>query len=472
MTHLPHQRTRTVHPPRLTSARRFVVLLLAMFAVVGLAPLSASAHAGDQSYLYLDVTDKAMGGRVELPMQDVKDVFGIDLMLNGDELTAALEAATPELQAYAAEHLALGANGEQWPIVFTTVEPLDPDPLEPELNYVLINFEVDRVFDPVPRTFEVTFDPLFDEVDDRDGLLLIGNDPQAGVVDNTETSLVRFSTDNRTQTVSLDDASVWKNLRSSIELGIDHIKTGPDHILFVLVLLLPSVLMFGAIGWQPASSFGSALWRVLKIATMFTLAHTITFSLAGLGILPLPPSKFVESVIAISIAAAALHNLRPVLKNKEWAIAFGFGLFHGMGFASLVEGLETSRSVQMVSLLGRNIGIEIGQVVVIILLFPMLFLLRRTRAYRPIFWIVSIALAVVSIGWMFERVFEQDLGINDFVEPLLEFPDALVPVAILTALAAAWRQIEASRGRLLPVWRAADDLSDTPAAAEETSVGV
>ena len=458
-------------PVHRTWGRRLLAVAVALAAAVGLAPTAASAHAGDQSYLYLDVTDIAVGGRVELPMQDVKDVFDIDLLLGGAELEAALEDAAPTLQAYAAEHLALSADGEQWPIVFTTVEPLDPDPFEPERNYVLLNFEVDREFDPVPRTIEVTFDPLFDEVADRDGLLLIGNDPQAGVVENTEEFLVTFGPDSRTQTVSLDDASVWKNLSASIDLGVDHIKTGPDHILFVLVLLLPSVLMFGSLGWQPATSFGSALWRVLKIATMFTLAHTITFSLAGLDILPLPPSKLTESIIAISIAAAALHNIRPMLKNKEWAIAFAFGLFHGMGFASLVEGLETSNKVQMISLLGRNIGIEIGQVVVIVLLFPMLFLLRRTRTYRPLFLLASVALAVVSIGWMIERVFEQDLGINDFVEPLIEFPDALVGVALLTALAAGWYLFEKSRGRLLPVWKPVDGLDEQAVERDPETVG-
>ncbi|MDH3306420.1 MAG: HupE/UreJ family protein [Acidimicrobiia bacterium] len=124
----------------------------------------------------------------------------------------------------------------------------------------------------------------------------------------------------------------------------------------------------------------------MKIATFFTLAHSITFTLAGMGWLPTPPAKLVEATIAISIAAAALHTLRPLLPNREWTLSFVFGLFHGMGFASLVSDLDVSRSSQLISLLRRNVGIEIGQVVVILLFFPGLFLLRRTPFYQPFVW--------------------------------------------------------------------------------------
>ncbi len=159
----------------------------------------------------------------------------------------------------------------------------------------------------------------------------------------------------------------------------------------------------------------------LKIVSMFTIAHSITFVLAGLEVIPLPPSRVVESLIALSIIAAALHNLHPIFINREWAIAFVFGLFHGMGFASLVSGLDVGKSTQMFSLLGRNVGIEFGQALVVLLLFPALFLLRRTRWYRPLFVVGSIGLALIAFGWMLERVFVVDLKVGRVVEPFLEF---------------------------------------------------
>lgn len=418
--------------------RRFAAAAAGIGLAIGAWPSAASAHTGEQSYVYLDIGDIGLGGRVELPVTDILEHLGFDLFGGGEELDAGLEAALPTLQAYAAEHLSIGVDGETWPLVFEGAEPLSEVPNEPERNYILLPFTVDKEFDEVPRTFEVTFDPFFDENPDRDALLLIGNDWQSGVFGNAEEVLVGFDSGDRTKTIELDGGAWYKNVAASAKLGVDHIKTGPDHILFVLVLLLPSVLSFGAAGWEPTRSFGAALWRVLKIATMFTLAHTITFTLAGLEILPLPPSKLVESVIAISIALAALHNLRPIAANKEWAIAFGFGLFHGMGFASLVETLEVSRRTQIISLLGRNIGIEIGQVVVILLAFPALYMLSRTRAYPRIFLVGSILLAAISVAWMIERVFETSLGVSDLVDPVLEFPRALLPVLLITGFAALW----------------------------------
>ncbi len=418
---------------------RAMVALGALAVAMAWAPTSASAHSGDQSYVYLDVGEDGIGGRVELAVADIEKYLGFDLVTGGAELAAGLAEAEETLQRYADEHLSIGVNGQLWDITFEGIETLSENPNEPERNYVLLAFDVEHDFaGPVPRQFEVTFDPFFEENPDRDALLLIGNDWQSGVFNNAEEVLVRFAPGESTQTVSLDDGAWYKNVAASAKLGIDHIKTGPDHILFILVLLLPAVLTFSAGGWQPTGSFVAALWRIMKIATMFTVAHTITFTLAGLDILPLPPSKFVESVIAISIALAALHNLRPIVANKEWAIAFGFGLFHGMGFAALVDTLDVSRRTQVISLLGRNLGIEIGQVAVILLSFPALFMLSRTRLYSKVFTYGSILLAIISVAWMIERVFETSLGVSDLVNPVLDFPRALLPVVVITVFAALW----------------------------------
>ena len=251
---------------------------------------------------------------------------------------------------------------------------------EEDINFVQLGFDV--VGYDGSRSFDVSFDPFFDEFDGRTGVLVIENDLGAGIYDNEETVLVTFNPDNRTRSIDLDDTSSWNNFTASVGLGVDHIKTGPDHVLFVLVLLLPSVLVFSG-QWRPQASFGTALWRVLKIATMFTVAHSVTFTLAGLGWLPLPPSKLVEAIIAISIALAAIHNIKPIFPNKESWLAFGFGLFHGMGFASLVEGLDVSRSTQLISLLGRNVGIEIGQAAVILAGFTGLFPVSYTHLTLP-----------------------------------------------------------------------------------------
>ncbi len=420
-----------------------------MLAVVGLlaTATAASAQAGGETEADLFVAEDALDGRVELSIADLEQVFGRSFGETDPEIKAELARSSAEIQAYTADFLTIGAGGETWEISFADVELFRE---RDDLAFAVVPYEVDVDGQSVPVELDIRFDPFFDDVGDRDGLLLLTGGWTAGAFDADAEALVTFTDNSRQQSVDLGDRTHWQTFTSGITLGIDHIRTGPDHIMFVLALLLPSVLVFSG-GWKPMPSFGGALWRVLKIATFFTLAHSITFTLAGMGLLPLPPSKLIESVIALSIAAAALHNLRPVLPNREWALSFVFGLFHGMGFASLIASLDVSRTSQLVSLLGRNVGIEIGQVVVILVAFPALFLFRRTSWYQPILTIGSIVLAALSMSWMMERLFELDLGTYSIVDSLVDVPRGYVIAAALTVVAFAVQSRESRRGDLQAV---------------------
>jgi len=156
----------------------------------------------------------------------------------------------------------------------------------------------------------------------------------------------------------------------------------------------------------------------------------------------------VETIIALSIIAAALHNLRPIFFNQEHLIAFAFGIFHGFGFAGLLSELGVGRGQRLISLFGFNIGVEIGQAFIILLLFPALYLLRRTAVYPWVLKVGSILLAVVAGIWALERVFETSLGIDDLLEKFTRAPRVFVLIAIATAIAIAVRQVEDGRERL------------------------
>jgi len=427
------------------AALRPSAALLATVLAVCVTPIRASAHTGAQSYLYLDITPDRLGGRVEMPFGDLRKVFGMGL--NGDDAAVLreLEAHQPRIEEYIRSHFTIGSDGQAWDYEFAGLELL-----EAEGGYAVVRFSARVPVAPVPRALDVRFDPFFDEVDARDALLLIANDWQGGVIDNGEKAFVGFDKGNRRRRIELVRPSQWRNFVASTWMGVDHIRTGPDHILFVLALLLPSVLVYASGAWRPVATFSGSLWRILAIVTMFTLAHSITFLLAGLQMLPLPSSRIVESVIALSIAATALHNLRPIAVNREGTIAFVFGLFHGMGFASLVGGLDVSQTTRLISLLGRNVGIEIGQAVVVLLVFPVLFVLRRTTRYRPLFVLGSVVLSAISCGWLVERVLVLDLNVGGLVTPFIEFPRALILVLMSVAIAVAIHRYEDRAGRLLP----------------------
>ncbi|MGI9610475.1 MAG: HupE/UreJ family protein [Acidimicrobiia bacterium] len=417
---------------------------------------TAAAHNAEESYVYLDVSETTLSGRVDLPFVGLREALGFELDPDADTETweAELNARYDDLVGYANQHYAV----EDYPLTFGEIEFLFEDLPGQEINFVILPYEAEVTSVSVPRQLTVTFNPFFVEIDNKNALVIVQNDWKAGVFDNGEGQnqdfVFTYDANSQTQTIDLGEASWWKNFTSSIELGVDHIRTGPDHILFVLVLLLPSVLIFSNGTWKPSNNFGASLWRVLKIVTMFTVAHSITFTLAGLDLIPLPSGKVTESIIALSIAAAALHNLRPIFPNREWVIAFVFGLFHGLGFASLVSGLEVDRSTQLISLLGRNVGIEIGQAVVILVCFPLLYLLRNTVLYRWVMLIGSGALSVIALLWMYERIFEAEvavgsLNLNNMVEKFTRYPRSVVVIAILTAAAAAFQFYERRNNRLV-----------------------
>jgi hypothetical protein len=158
--------------------------------------------------------------------------------------------------------------------------------------------------------------------------------------------------------------------------------------------------------WEPAASLKKSLVEVLKVVTAFTLAHSITLSLAVLGFVSLP-SRFVESTIAASIIFAALNNLRGSIEKRRWVMAFTFGLIHGFGFASALADLGLPQGALALALVGFNLGVELGQMAIVTAFVPIAFALRGTVFYRRYFMPVgSVVIAIVALYWFLQRAFD------------------------------------------------------------------
>lgn len=197
----------------------------------------------------------------------------------------------------------------------------------------------------------------------------------------------------------------------TVREGVDHIAAGADHILFLVSLLLVSVwhregapagrMPMG--GWLPRERWPSALGEVLRLVTAFTVAHSLTLALAAFGVLS-PPSRWVESLIAFSVLVAALDNLWPILRAPRWAVVFGFGLVHGFGFAGAMQDLGLSAANLAWPLLGFNLGVELGQLMLVALVLPLGLWLRRTAFYRVgVVLPGSAAIAALALVWLVER---------------------------------------------------------------------
>jgi hypothetical protein len=180
---------------------------------------------------------------------------------------------------------------------------------------------------------------------------------------------------------------------------------GIDHILFLTALILPSAMRRKEKHWEPVTEFRTAIMNVVKIVTLFTISHSVTLGIAALGIFNLS-SRLVEPIIAISIIVAALDIIFPIFKGKIGWVVFIFGLFHGFGFASVLVDRGVLGEHMALSLFGFNLGVEIGQVVVIGIIFPLIYFFRQYAFYPKIIMRYGAATMIFAAAfWSFERVF-------------------------------------------------------------------
>ena len=182
-----------------------------------------------------------------------------------------------------------------------------------------------------------------------------------------------------------------------------HILTGYDHVLFLLCLLLPSVMRRTPDGWEPVERLAQAVWPVAGIVTAFTVAHSITLALASLKLVSLSPA-IIEPAIAVTIVLAALDNLRPIFPVRRFVVAFFFGLIHGFGFAGVLGELDLPSGAFAWALLQFNLGLEAGQLLIVVVVTAALFGLRKRSAYRPMVIGLGSTLAIaVGVAWLLER---------------------------------------------------------------------
>jgi hypothetical protein len=238
----------------------------------------------------------------------------------------------------------------------------------------------------------------------------------------------------------------WLNLRGSVgglglaslfNLGMRHIAEGTDHLLFLLVLLLPAPLTVIGPRWAGFAGVRSGVLRILKIVTAFTLGHSITLALAAFGVVRLP-SRPIEVLIAVSILVSAVHALRPVFPGKEAGIAAFFGLIHGLAFATTLGQLGLGRWERVGGVLTFNLGIEAMQMAVVAAVMPSLLLLSRTRAYPFLRIGGALFAGVASMGWIAERLLGLQSSVDVVVNRVAHHAIWIAGVLFLVSLG-CWR---------------------------------
>ena len=392
------------HPLRINFCAKFSwprTIWLSLACSFLLATTPVSAHTIGEGYLFLEIGESDLTGSVDLTLVDLDLELGLDTDEDGKVSDSELVNRLDEIPGYVLARIGIGANGQWFPINYErhNVRNL------PNGRFVQVYFNVDSP-DPVPDLLDINYDLLFDADSKHRGFLVVTENAKTGVVNKGEKTTLRFDPDSRTQTLNINELSSWTTFVTFVKHGIWHIWIGIDHILFLLALILPAVLVRRDGQWQGVNNFTPALWQVIKIVTLFTVAHTITLTIAAIGVISIP-SRIVESVIAASVVIAALNNVYPLLRQHLGIVVFGFGLFHGFGFASVLSHLITNRSNLVVDLLGFNVGVEIGQIAIILFAFPVLFAMRHSVGYLKVLVPVgSMAIAALAAGWLLERALE------------------------------------------------------------------
>jgi hypothetical protein len=362
-------------------------LLAALFAAaLGLMAVPALAHLTPNSEIRLRFEPGALHADVLIPVAEFSYATGRD------------PRDKAALAAYLAAHTRAAApDGRAWRTRVSEVR-IEPAPGGPDILATL-------TYTPPPsapdRKLTLGWDAVIREADSHFALIAVEGDLARGMSEGNDL-LGSFSAGQRTVAIDRGAAGHGALFGGAIRLGARHILEGHDHLLFLLALLLPAPLIAAGGRWGAARPVRETVGALAWIVTAFTLGHSATLILAAAFGARLPTAP-VESAIALSVLIGALHAMRPLFPGREAYVAFGFGLVHGLAFATVISGFGASMAARATAILGFNLGIEAVQLALVLLLLPALVIGAR----RPEYSIVRLALAgfaaLAAATWLVQR---------------------------------------------------------------------
>ena len=382
-----------------------------------LLAMPALAHKGSDAYLQLKLDGATSTLRVDLALRDLDAVIDIDADANGQLTWGEVRSSFPAVERYLAARVRV--DGCQWESLATALERradgvyaaltwsgrCEVEAALPTIRYSALR-EVDPTHRSIAKIERSGSQALVQVLDPTQVLPPVATSVAAAslagvdAVGSAAASGAASSQAAEATTASQPEPHATAGFLTE---GMRHILGGYDHVLFLLALLLPSVMRRTKTGWQPVERLGQAIVPVAVIVTAFTIAHSVTLTLAGLKLVSLS-SSFIEPAIALTIVLAAVDNLVPIFGGRRVIVTFLFGLIHGFGFAGVLGELNLP-TVQFVwALFQFNLGIELGQLFVVAIAVSALFAFRRQSWYSAVVIGGGSAVAIV-IGalWFIDR---------------------------------------------------------------------
>lgn len=396
------------------------------------------AHPMPNSVLLFDVKSDKIYCELQLPLKELQLAVPFDVTNNLNDL---LKNHQNELYKYILTHFHIeGSKHEEWLLSISNMKLANAEQTATGVyQELIVTIKITPADTLNIRNFVIYYNAIIHQVVTHRAIITIRQDWENGQVSDKHSEIGTIALDTRIGKVfpfkvNLGKGNSWKGFKSMVNLGMQHISEGTDHFLFLLVLLLSAPLLSNGKLWTHSGGMKYSLIRIIKITTAFTIGHSITLLMGTLGWFQ-PSEKPIEILIAVSILVTAIHAIRPIFINKEIYVAAGFGLIHGLAFASVLSHMHLDTNKLVLSLLGFNIGIELMQILVIILVMPWLLILSNYKEYEWIRIFGATLAGIAAIAWLFERYFEESNCISYWIEFLSEYSLWLIlGLAIYTIL--------------------------------------
>ncbi|NBD23034.1 HupE/UreJ family protein [Paenibacillus glycinis] len=369
------------------------LILVLVLLLCGVTP--AFAHD-----MYLGSSKWAFGkdrilSTIELDPELFQQIKGIkELGFDLDHLTddQLHEMTTKVIQPYINEKLSVSINDRSYPEKVVKIE-------REGTTWIIWLKVSDLDFNWQKNKVKIAYHLLFEETNNQHaniGYIYYtdaDDDSVQAVFDKTPPDLQNiFDSNNTVWDFSDKTAAIVADIATYVGLGIIHFLTGYDHIAFLLALIV----------------IGLSTRETIKIIATFTVAHSITLLLAAMHVVNLNP-KYVGSVIALSICYIAAENLLSKQVNYRLLFTFMFGLVHGFGFASVLQEYVANKSNLVRSVVSFNVGVEVGQLLILLVTLPLLYLIKKKFSLRRVTIVTSAAIFIVGFVWFVDRLFNLQL---------------------------------------------------------------
>lgn len=427
----------------LKNSRHLFSRRLFFITIFVLVSATSWAHPSPNSLVFLDISPDRVKAELQLPLPELELAFGNNITRDPEN---AVKLYGPQIKEYLKAHIhPYVKKGLPWLVEVVDMrmdkgQPVDNGPLYWE---VIVHLVLQPQPGETTRAFNFDYDVIIHQVINHVAFVSVRNDWEAGATGEkpVELGIIRWDMKDNViypLAVNLEEGSWWKGCKSMLKLGMHHIREGIDHLLFLLVLLLPAPLLLNGRRWGHSGGTKHSVIHLLKIVTAFTIGHSITLLIGAAGWFKLPAQP-VEILIAVSILVSAIHAIYPLFPGKEAYIAAGFGLIHGLAFAAILSNLQTGPGVLALSILSFNLGIELMQLLIIAMVIPWLILMSKTPFYNWFRICGALLAAVAALAWIVERSSGKVNFVTELVLEYVQYDVWLVLfIAVVTVTAYGW----------------------------------